>query len=125
MGVTRPCTGAWCTTSYQRYPTALSLACKSIIGTLDAGPDGHCEREDHQPLVLFYSDLNSSLMVQGLTPLMRTLGQDLSQGRSQAGLLVTEEGQDRPVELLEGLEKGLKGGLILLGQPSTASGQAA
>jgi hypothetical protein len=64
MGVTRPCTGAWCTTSYQRYPTALSLACKSIIGTLDAGPDGHCEREDHQPLALFYSDLNSSLMVQ-------------------------------------------------------------
>jgi hypothetical protein len=44
-----------------------------------------------------------------LTPLMATLGQDLGQGWPQAGLLVAEDGQDRPVELFEGLETRLGG----------------
>src|SRR5215813_5786642 len=55
LGVTRPCTGAWCTTSYQRYPMALSLACKSLPGTRGAGHPRHCEREDHHRLTRFYS----------------------------------------------------------------------
>src|SRR5215813_12897862 len=55
LGVTRPCTGAWCTTFYQRYPTALSLACKSLPGTRGAGHPRHCEREDHHRLTRFYS----------------------------------------------------------------------
>jgi hypothetical protein len=120
MGVTRPCTGAWCTTSYQRYPTALSLACKSIIGTLDAGPDGHCEREDHQPLALFYSDLNSSLMVQGLAKLIATLGKDLSDCWHETRLFITEHRENRPLELLERSQERLESRLILLSQPATA-----
>src|SRR5215813_3266519 len=55
LGVTRPCTGAWCTTFYQRYPTARSLACKSLPGTRGAGHPRHCEREDHHRLTRFYS----------------------------------------------------------------------
>src|SRR5262249_29207874 len=55
VGVTRPCTGAWCTTFYQRYPTAPSLACKSLPGTRGAGHPRHCEREDHHRLTRFYS----------------------------------------------------------------------
>src|SRR4029450_2969052 len=53
--------------------TALSLACKSYLSALGAGLEGHCEREDHQLPNRCYSELNSSLMVQGL-------GQDLSRG---------------------------------------------
>src|SRR4029450_4021839 len=46
--------------------TALSLACKSYLCALGAGLEGHCEREDHQLPNRCYSELNSSLMVQGL-----------------------------------------------------------
>ncbi len=41
-------------TSYQRYPTALSLACKSLSRTLGAGHVRPCEREDHHRLTRFY-----------------------------------------------------------------------
>src|SRR5262252_3847139 len=47
--------------------TALSLACKSYLSALGAGLEGHCEREDHQLPNRCYSELNSSLMVQGFT----------------------------------------------------------
>src|SRR5678816_408757 len=47
--------------------TALSLACKSYLSALGAGLEGHCEREDHQLPNRCYSELNSSLMVQGLS----------------------------------------------------------
>src|SRR2546427_13166122 len=46
-------------------PGALSLACKSIVSTLSAGHPRHCEREDHQTLALFYSELDSSLSSNG------------------------------------------------------------
>ena len=36
-------------------PRSLSLACKSLSGTLGAGHVGHCEREDHHQLTRFYS----------------------------------------------------------------------
>jgi hypothetical protein len=46
-------------------PRAPSLACKSVGSTLSAGHPGHCEREDHQTLALFYSALDSSLFSNG------------------------------------------------------------
>jgi hypothetical protein len=46
--------------------TARSLACKSYLSARGAGLEGHCEREDHQLPNRCYSELNSSLMVQGL-----------------------------------------------------------
>src|SRR5215510_1076377 len=47
--------------------TARSLACKSYLSALGAGLEGHCEREDHQLPNRCYAELNSSLMVQGLS----------------------------------------------------------
>src|SRR4029453_12359323 len=38
-----------------------------ILSALGAGLEGHCEREDHQLPNRCYSELNSSLMVQGLS----------------------------------------------------------
>src|SRR5207245_1849884 len=46
-------------------PRAPSLACKSVGSTLSAGHPGHCEREDHQTLALFYAELDSSLFSNG------------------------------------------------------------
>ncbi len=46
-------------------PRSLSLACTSSVSTPGAGVLGHCEREDHQRLALFYPELYSSIMVQG------------------------------------------------------------
>src|SRR3954469_22996682 len=47
--------------------TALSLVCKSYLSALGAGLEGHYEREDHQLPNRCYSELNSSLMVQGFS----------------------------------------------------------
>src|SRR5439155_23277021 len=58
--------------------------------------------------------------IMGLTPLMATRGQDLGQRRSQAGLLVAEHGQNRPLQVRERLQKGFERGLVLLSQPATA-----
>jgi hypothetical protein len=56
----------------------------------------------------------------GLTKLIATVGQDRGHSRDQARLLVAEHGQDGPLQVLQRLQKGFEGGLILSSQPATA-----
>ena len=55
-----------------------------------------------------------------LTELIATLRQNRGDSRYQALLLVAEHGQNRPLQVLEGFQKGFERGLVLLSQPATA-----
>src|ERR671922_2740072 len=60
----------------------------------------------------------------GLTKLITTLRQHLGHRWHQAGLLVAEHRQNRPLQLREGLREGYERGVILLREPAASQGQA-
>src|SRR5215470_496646 len=59
----------------------------------------------------------------GLTKLIATLRQHLGHRRHQAGLLVAEHRQNRPLQLREGLQEGFERGVSLLREPAASPGQ--
>jgi hypothetical protein len=61
--------------------------------------------------------------IVSLTELMTTTGQRRGYGRHYTRLLVTEHGQNRPLQVPQGREERLNRGLIELRQPSTAQRQ--
>ena len=58
-----------------------------------------------------------------LTELMTAVGQDGGDGRYQARLFVAEDGQNRPLQVLQGGEERLERGLIQLSKLTTAQRQ--
>ncbi len=62
---------------------------------------------------------------RGLAPWRATVGQDRGPRRCQARLLVAAHRQNRPFQVRERCEEGFEWGVIVLGQPATASGPAA
>ena len=96
----------------------------------EAGAEGSVLLKNEQQILPLQREQLSSIamigpnaqvaQIMGLTPWMATLGPDLGQRRSQAGLLVAEPGQNRPLQVRERLQKGFERGLVLLSQPATA-----